>query len=136
MVDFNAHLITPTDLGDTLANAIDTGMISYWCEWMNVEREGVVETRVYPAHSDLYDDPKTRYGALIHGGALRLRVLEDSVVHEGRREYVFGAKELRRGIERAAQASGKTPRAFLDDGDASDADNAVQMGLFGDVIFG
>ena len=59
-----------------------------------------------------------------------------SVVDQTSKIWVVTREVVELGIKRRAKAKGKTVEAFCEDHDVYDADDAIQMGLFGELVYG
>jgi hypothetical protein len=106
---------------DDLAVAAFEGGINYWCRRAEVVGE-------YPEGAEFASD------ALAKGATVQLFIL-DPDDNEPESVELTSAK-LREGIRLEAARVGQTIEAFYEDHDADSADNAVQMAVFGKLVYG
>ncbi len=114
------HTVTDEDVDDILTTAFEGG-IGYWCSEVNVIN-GDFHGAKYASH------------AVSKGATVRLKLHPEEAGDD--EPNLLDAKAIRKGIRKAAEHAGKTVRAFMDNHDAGDADNAVQFAVFGKLIYG
>ena len=111
--------LTQEDIDDIMCASLEGGVTTYWCS----EAEVVGEYRGEYAHEQIS-----------RGGSLLMHDSEEDVA------YVLDLEKFLKGVKLWIEKGYCTAIAggVLDtcDIDAADADNIVQLALFGDVIFG
>lgn len=113
----DANKITTQDVSDTWENAICS--IGYWAG---------------RADYVTMDKITHRYGGdyLADGGVIH--VYEEDTKERTCRSLT--RVKLESGIRKAAEHRGLTVRRFMDEQDVEDADIAVQLALFGEIVYG
>ena len=118
---------TAGHIADVIITALEGG-INRWIKSAKIEGQ-------LPARAS-QEAATERYARLLLQGHWSIRLELDETPVDGMVPYVhLNLPGLLWGIEVAAQRSGKSVQNWLANHDAGDADNAVQLAIFGHLIF-
>jgi len=106
---------------DYIAVAAFEGGINYWCRRAEVVGE-------WPEGAKFASD------ALAKGATVQLFILDPD--DDEPESVELTSAKLREGIRLEAARTGQTIEAFYEDHDADSADGAVQMAVFGKLVYG
>jgi hypothetical protein len=129
----NPYVISAEDVMYVVCAAFEGGS-NYWMPAIDYVREPAFDREDFVLYG------QTPFWNL--GGSIRCwedtnevggrNVRED----EGGKPHVIDVEAMRRGIRKAAEHLGLTPRKFVDEHDAESADLALQYATLGEVIYG
>lgn len=114
---YDQDRLTDRDVDDVLSAAFDGGLTRSWCGKVEVAGE-------WPDGADYASEALTRGGRLL---------LRDFV---GGREVVIDCDAMRRGIVLRAAQHGLSLNRWVEEHDAVEADCAVQLAAFGEIVYG
>lgn len=113
---YDQDKLTDQDVTDIATSAFEGG-ITYWCNSVTIVGK-------WPEGAKYASD------TLVLGGKLKLHDFESE------RDVILTADKLRQGIILRAAKRGRSVKDWVEDHDAGEADCAVQLAVFGEVVYG